>query len=151
DSNDPAGPRVSLRRVVLLLMFGASACMALTTPGRWVAWKLLPERRPSAWMPLRLQNAPHTDRLSAALVENFADMQENADHAVGTLPAPTEARLVERLANLDGWRSCVIFEFGSTPAEIEAAGIADRQACVAIADSCGRLSDSPKSVAAARS
>jgi hypothetical protein len=140
---DPVGPRVSLRRVVLLFVFGASACMALTPPGQWVASRLLPCHRPGAWAPLYLESARHSERLAEDLDRAFADMREDEDHPVGTLPVPTDAGLAERLAGLEGWTTCVVFELGSTPAQIEAAGIADREQCVAIANAGARLYLSP--------
>jgi hypothetical protein len=144
---DPAGPRVSLRRVVLLLLFGASACMALTPPGRWVASRMLPRHGPPPWAPLYLEGSPRAGRLAEKLDLAFDDMHDDADHPVGTLPLPTDGNLTARLAGLDGWCTCVVLERGSTPAQIEAAGIADREACVAIANSGSRGFLSPARLA----
>jgi hypothetical protein len=143
---DPAGPRVSLRRVVLLFLFGASACMALTPPGQWVASRLIPKRRPQAWTSPYLESAPHTELLALAVMDAFSDMLEDADHPVGTLPVPTDAAIIERLAHFDCWSTCVVLELGSSPAEVESAGITDRKECVAIANAAGRLFQSPGSL-----
>jgi hypothetical protein len=138
-SRDPAGPRVSLRRVVLLLLFGASACMALTEPGRWAAHLLLPvEHRIGA--PLWLESAPSSAadaaRRNEALRRAFEDMGDGS--AFARAPVPTDAVISRRLAVLDGWSTAVLLEFGSTPAAIEAAGVSDREACVALANAAGR-------------
>ena len=136
-SCDPAGPRVSFRRVVMLLLLGASACMALTEPGRWVADQLLPrERRIGA--PLWLETAPHTAQLDHDLRHAFEDPSVHAS-LLRFLPADlSDAAITERLASLEGWATCVLLEMGSTPQAVEAAGIADREACVAIANAAGR-------------
>lgn len=136
-SCDPAGPRVSFRRVVLLLLLGATACMALTEPGRWVAHKLLPrEHRFGA--PLWLESAPHTARIDHELRSAFGDRGVHASLLRYVPSDLSDAGVIERIAALDGWSTCVLIEMGSAPMDVEAAGIADREACVAIANAAGR-------------
>jgi hypothetical protein len=136
-SCDPAGPRVSFRRVVLLLLLGASACMALTDPGRWVADKFLP-RDQRIGAPIWLESAPHQLRLDHELRQAFGDPGVHASLLRFLTSDLSDEAVIARLARLDGWSTCVLLEMGSTPPEVEAAGIADREACVAIANAAGR-------------
>jgi len=141
-STDPAGPRVSLRRVVLLLLFGASACMALTDPGRWVASKLVPHRG-LAWAPIFLKTAPHSERIELELMRSFEDLDDGGVHPVGTMPVPTDELIAQRLGPLEGWTTCVVLELGSSPEQLLAAGLEDREACVAISQGGSRWLSSP--------
>src|SRR5262245_26008981 len=136
-SCDPAGPRVSFRRVVLLLLLGASACMALTQPGRWVAAKFLPQHR-LPFAPIYLASAPQSARDRAVLGQRLHVAFASGEEQGLMEPEPTEALVAERLAAFEGWSTCVLLEMGSTPQDVADAGIADRELCVALANFAGR-------------
>ena len=136
--SNPSAPNasnrtVSIRRVVLLLLFGATACMALTRPGRWVSERLLPQHIESVCAPPRLVSAPVDPKFQSAVTVAFRDLNLEGPREDWPFLTPTGERLVERLGRLDRWTDCVVFECGTRAADIEPHGWPDRETCVAIA------------------
>jgi hypothetical protein len=131
----PVSPRVSWRRVSLLVTFGILAGMALTRPGQWVAWYVFAPLRADAStdLPLYLEMVfgPASRQLEATRL--LADMCNAGDPAAGSHPVPSPEQVAARLAHLDGWTRAIQFELCSEMDDLNEAGVKDRMLCARIA------------------
>jgi len=142
--------RVSWPSVLLLTTFGVLAAMALTRPGRWVAFNLFAQQDALAFatLPPHLVVAMGPASRQIEAIRLFDDMRNDGDHAAGSIPVPTPDQVAARLSHLDGWTRAIQFELGSDAAALNAAGVSDRMLCGRIA---GSFSPNPSARAALRS
>lgn len=138
---------VSIRRVSLLLAIGLLAGVALTRPGWWVLQRVL---RPDPLLPAWQLDVLHDGCVRVAwmgtLQRSFPDMLVDADHPAETRPSPTPDLVAQRLGRLGGWSTAVLFELGATPADLVAAGLADREASLGVVRRAGPLPSADSSL-----
>jgi hypothetical protein len=132
---NPASPSVSWRRVSLLVTFGILAGMALTRPGRWLAWYAFAPLRAEAStdLPLYIQSAigPASRQFEAARLLGDLFIHDAATADGHPVPSPDE--VAARLAHLNGWTRAIQFELWCQMGDLYEAGVKDRMLCARIA------------------